>query len=148
MKAHLAELTVLLGRPIAEIELESLEKTASLVDEVKKRFQTPNALTFEIPFGDRLLDLFKHFVMKLHASNPSPIYIWVERTNYCGVLRVPSVCSIKYDFDFWIERNGVISLVTEDLKDKFVLDLLLSDDGEERLELRVQGENWGGIKYD
>jgi hypothetical protein len=147
MKDHLKELTTLVGHPVYEEDLESLEKTDALVELNRERFAGSNSSYCEVSFSDRLSERFNFFVEKLHVLNPSPIYIWIERTNMCGTLRVPSICTINFGFEFNIERNGVFSFVTENLKDMLVMDFFISGDGEQRLDLETHGHNWGGVKY-
>jgi hypothetical protein len=147
MRAHLEELSVLAGRPICAEELESLERTAELGKSARKNFLPLAEVTFEIPFSDRLSERFNAFIHDLHASNASPVYVWVEWTNECGVLMLPSITDIKFGFDFSIETNGVISISTYDRCDRLVLDFFYSDDGDERMVVSVQGSHWCEINY-
>ena len=149
MKEHLNELTVLMGRPVHADDLESLEKTDAIcevwdkhIGELERKVEE-----YEIPFSDRLLQRFKIFVKNLFDANPSPVYAWVERSNVCGTLLIPSVLSIRFDFEFTLERNAVISFLTSDFKDRLLLDFFLSEEGEQRLEVKTEGRNWGVVKY-
>lgn len=147
MRDHLDELQALVGRPVRAEELESLERTKVLGEVARKQFSPLEKLTVEIPFSDRLSERFRDFVHRLRASNPSPVYVWIERANECGALLLPTITSVRFDFDFSIESNGIISISTHDQSDRLVLDFYVSDDGDKRMTVSTQGNAWGKIKY-
>lgn len=146
MKPYLDELTALLGRPVSADELGSLEEAEQL-RELSQKFRAPEPKSFDILFSARCSDRFRRFVDRLHSGNPSSVYIWTPKTIICGALRVPSIASIRFDFEFDINADGILAFSTSDLVDSLLLDFSLSLAGEEILTVETQGPNWQGIVY-
>lgn len=144
MKKYLKELTVLAGRPVNDCELGSVEQAASIRD-AAKNFATLDVMSYDMSFEDKSADRFKRFVESLHNANPSPVYIWTPRTIECGALLLPSLNVIKFDFDFHVNEEGILVLLTNDLADRLVLDFFKLPTGEQRMRIETQGANWGGI---
>jgi hypothetical protein len=146
LKAHLAELAAVLGRPVGVEELGTPQQAVGLRDGAKGLASQP-VTTFEMPFADRMSERFRAFVAKLHAANPSPIYVWIPTTIDCGAILLPSVVDINFGFDFEINDEGILSFVTADLADRLLLDLFVSSAGDQRMRVEIQGANWTQATY-
>ena len=146
LKRYLAELAELTGRHVRADELVGLEQTAAL-RACQQKFKTQATTTAEIPFADRLSARFSDFIQNLHGANPSPVYVWTQRTVDCGTLLVPSLQAIKWDFDFGVNDEGILALVTSDIADSLLLDFSTSLTGEQRMKVETQGANWKDVIY-
>lgn len=146
MKNYLKELEALVGREVRRNDLCSFEKTTAL-REHSARLAIETPASWEIPFSEKHGDRFGQFLKKLTAANPSPVYLWLEKSTYCGVLLIDTLQDIRQDFGFNIDDNGIISLFTEDLCDELLLDLWLDDAENEWLTIEVKGKNWRNISY-
>lgn len=146
MKMYLKELTVLAGRPVQANELGSVEKAVS-VRKAGQKFSTLDAASFEIPFADLSSERFRRFVRKLYNANPSSVYVWSPRTIDCGVFLMPSIAAINFDFDFEINEEGILVFLTNDLKDRLLVDFFILSQSHKRSKVEVQGNNWGEIIY-
>ncbi|MBE3658959.1 hypothetical protein BOO92_20020 [Vibrio navarrensis] len=83
-----------------------------------------------------------NFVDELNKKNSSKIYIWLEKTNHCGLFKCNSLLDIKYQYVLDSVSDGVIVFLTDNLTDKLLIDF---DDA--HLEIEVQGENWHNVKF-
>lgn len=143
-KKYLEILGNLLGRVVSQSELGSIEQVP-ILQESSKKFVGAKASSYEIPFEDRRSNYFEHFIKSLREANGSPVYLWVSYAEDCGLLLLPSIEDMNFDFSFDVDGNGVMSLETKDLSDRLLLDFFKDDDGSERLTIRVQGEHWKDI---
>ena len=75
------------------------------------------------------------------------VYLWTPRTIDCGVLLVPSLDVVKFDFDFDVNEEGILVLLSSDLVDRLLLDFSKSCTGEERMTVESQGINWMHVDY-
>lgn len=146
LKAHLAELALVLGRPVCVEELGTPKEAAALREGSRNLALQP-VMAFEMPFADRMSVRFQAFIAKLHAANPSPIYVFIPSTIDCGAILVPSLTDINFGFDFKINDEGVLSFVTADLADRLLLDLFVSSAGDQLMTLETQGANWMQVIY-
>lgn len=145
-KQYLEELGALLGRAVLQEELGSLEHVKTIREALQKLDGQP-VTSCEIPFAERKTDRFKRFIQRLIEANPSPVYVWTEHSIDCGLLLVPSLSEIKFDFDFSINADGVFVFRTSDLCDRLLLDFSISHTNEQILQIETQGEHWLDVVY-
>lgn len=143
---YLAELSTLTGRIVQADELCSPAQAAAMRIE-KQKFLSHPATSCEIGFSDKNSERFGIFLQRLRDANPSPVYIWTEHTIDCGALLVPSLDAIRFDFDFKINKNGVLTFETSDLEDKLLLDFFTTPEGKQVVEVETKGINWTQIAY-
>jgi len=146
LKKYLEELGMLTGRVIQSDELSSLEQTAAVRMSLQK-IAVNSVVACEIGFSDRKSERFKKFLQSLKNANSSAIYIWTPRTYDCGVLLVPSLESIKFDFDFTINDEGIIAFTTMDLNDSLLIEMFQTSLGAQFLRIETQGVNWARTMY-
>lgn len=146
LKRYLDELTALIGRPVHADELGSLEQAASM-REAAQKFRAQAAQVCEIPFSERCSARFKGFVHRLQEANPSSVYIWTPRTINCGTLIVASLPVVRFDFDFEINDEGILTFLTGDLEDSLLLDFSVSPIGEQVMRVETQGANWARVLF-
>lgn len=146
MKSYLLELAALAGRVVQADELLDLEQTAALRSAMQK-FRTQTTAFSEIQFSDRKSERFKIFVQRLCSANSSPVYVWIQRTIDCGVLLMPSLSAVCWDFDPSVDADGTIAFVTSDLADSLLLDFSDLSTSEQHMKIEVQGMNWKETSY-
>ena len=123
LNIYLKELTELAGRPVQARELGSVEQAAT-IREAGKKFTLQVTACSEGLFSDLSSDRFSNFLTKLHQANPSPVYLWSPRTIDCGALVVPSLSSINFEFEFTVNTEGILVILSTDLVDRLLLDFL------------------------
>jgi hypothetical protein len=146
LKTYLSELSALCGRAIRSDELGSAEEARNLRN-LAQKFSTEPSVKYEMPFSDRTKESFRDFSARLQGANPSTIYVWTPRTISSGTFVAPSIGSIKFNFDFEINPEGILTFLTSDLKDRLLLDFSTSSGGEEYMTIETQGPNWTKVIY-
>ncbi|EHA1126485.1 hypothetical protein FG475_15295 [Vibrio navarrensis] len=139
--SYLKTLSMLVGRCVEQNELSSID----LMEEVRtsaSRLSEKNKTTFRTRVDELNSTRFMNFVDELNKKNSSKIYIWLEKTNYCGLFKCNSLFDIKYQYVLDSVSDGVIVFLTDNLTDKLLIDF---DDA--HLEIEVQGENWHNVKF-
>ena len=58
-------------------------------------------------------------------------------------MRPVLLSEVRFDFDFSVNKDGMLVLLTMDLQDRMLLDFSEGPDGELLLEVEVAGANWG-----
>lgn len=112
-----------------------------------QRADAQSSARCEIRFSDKSTERFRRFLQSLANANPSSVYVWTPRTIDCGVLLVPSLDAIKFDFDFTINDEGILAFTTSDLADSLLLDFSSTPAGEQVLAVETQGPNWARAVY-
>ena len=143
---HLRELSQLVGRKVEPEELLSLAETEA----VRAQGMTVQRLPSwrcELRFSDKRSARFGRLLQAIRERNPSPVYLWTPLSNDCGLLRPVPLSDVRFDFDFAVNRDGIVVLLTADLQDRMLLDFSEGPDGEQLLEVEVAGANWGQATY-
>ena len=141
---HLAELGCLLGRPVRADELLTLEETEAIRFQSKQIRLTPTwrqTIPFESRGSRTVVDLFQ----RLHDSRLLPVYVWTPLSNVCGLARPIRLVEVNLEFDFNINREGIIAFIVTDLLDKVVFDFSAKD-GHLELEIEASGDHWGRLE--
>lgn len=141
LKEYLGELEKLVGHPISESELIGVAETRD-IQVASKKFEHLPTVSKTVPFLAADHAFLGEVLQQLSDANNSPVFIWTPRTQYCGMLKIPSICAIKPDFHYQTNKEGVLAFITDDLCDRMVIDW--SNDGNTNwLTYEFQGDNWG-----
>jgi hypothetical protein len=116
-------------------ELEIVRKSASHLTKNPKN-------SYRLEVSELCKKRFREFLENLAESNNSNIYIWTDKSNYCGLLKVKSLLNIKYEYIYDAITEGVIVFLTDDF-----IDRLLIDFDEKYATVEIQGKNWSKIQY-
>lgn len=143
---HLRELSQLVGRKVEPEELLSLVETEAVRAQAMTVQRQPS-WRCELRFSDKRSPRFGRLLQAIRERNPSPVYLWTPLSNDCGLLRPVSLSDVRFDFDFAVNRDGIVVLLTADLQDRMLLDFSEGPDGEQLLEVAVAGANWGQATY-
>ena len=143
---YLRDLGVLLGRVVRPEEIGRVEE-AELKRQKALKIPAIPMVSWEISLADKTSERFKCFVDKLSEVNPSPVDIWTSHTIHCGILSIPSLKEIRWDFSFSSIEDGILTFVTSDPRDNLFLNFCIDDSNEERLEIEIKGKNWTDVVY-
>ncbi|HJU38245.1 MAG TPA: hypothetical protein VJ724_01635 [Tahibacter sp.] len=146
LKKYLSELESLTGRVVRSDELSDIDQAVA-TRQVAQRFRSQQPTSVDMPFSERLSERFAKFVRRLYEANPCPVSIWTPRTIDCGVFVVPSILSVRFDFDYSINDDGIFSFLSEGVDDRLVLDFFEENDGEQVLRVETNGVNWRDVAY-
>jgi len=141
---HLAELGGLFGRSVGPEELITLEETEDIRLRSKEIALSPTWRR-SIRFEDRRADPVVDLVQRLHQSRSLPVYVWTALSNLCGLARPIPLAQFNLAFDFNVNREGIVALVTSDLLDKLIFDFSVQN-GRRELEIEVSGDHWGRVE--
>ena len=143
---YMLELNNFVLKRKGESDLLSIEKTRMNIEK-SKNLDRMVLLKKTIPFAEKSSEKFKKYISLLQKANPAGVYIWLERTSICGTTIISSLKDINWGFDFNCSKNGVVEFVSTDLQDKILFDFF-EEDGEQLLEIEVQGTNWPKINWE
>jgi len=146
LPVYLAELGQLMRRAVGAGELLPLEETHTIRERASKFKRTPLRKQ-ELPFSDRETTRFHAMIEQLSTLNSASIYVWTPRAYICGLHRLVPLHEINFQFAFDINREGILSLLTEDLRNGLLLDFSEEVAGVRTLEIELSGESWGLAKY-
>ncbi len=147
LERYLNELSQLTGRNVICTELGTVNDALE-IQKASQKFITQKVSTYEIPFSQRNSTKFLKIIEELYNKNPLPIYIWTPRTIDCGTFLVFSLRDIHFNFEFNINTEGIIVLLSHDLVDRVLLDFFELNTGERRMKIAIQGDNWESIHFD
>jgi hypothetical protein len=146
LEQYLKELSQLLGRTVLLEELGSPEEAQALRVAAQQLLYQPSVVR-EIGFDEKKTSRFRKFVERLVEVNPNPVYVFTPRTISCGVLEIDTLRDVRFDFDFGLNPEGILSFVTRNLSDSLLLDFFESPGGERRVEVEAQGASWARIEF-
>lgn len=141
LRNYLAQLGELIGHEVTADQIGSLKDVEKLRAKASEIKHCPKMIEV-IPPEDLKSARFASLVQRLEALNSKPVSIWLSATSSCGVFYIPKVSEFNFGFNFSEIPEGVVALLTEDGKDKLLLDF----DSKE-VELELQGEMWGSVDY-
>jgi hypothetical protein len=142
---HLRELSQLVGRKEEPEELLSLAETEAVRAQAMTVQRLPS-WRCELRFSDKRSARFGRLLQAIRERNPSPVYLWTPLSNDCGLLRPVPLSDVQFDFDFAVNKDGILELLTADFQDRMLLDFS-GPDSERLLAVEVAGANWGQVVY-
>lgn len=145
IESYLNELSAIVGREVGENELESLTLTHMIQVEAKEKFSGQETLFFEYSSEYVKSENFKKFIQSLIALNPSPVYVWTEKTNFCGALKVNSLLEINFESFELLNNDEIAVLLTSDLNDRLLVDPF-EENGLKFMGIELQGNSWREVK--
>ena len=143
---YLSELRRLTGTDVSSESLISVEDT----EKIRQKWlylKDTNTNKIVIDFSEKNSERFKKFITNLNKANSSPVYIWTEKSNMCGLYKAASIDAINFDFPFDISPDGIFVFVTEDLENELLLDYYYDSGDREMLEIEWQGKHWHSVSY-
>jgi hypothetical protein len=138
---YLAELSILAAREVREDELGTFKQMADFRNRLAL-FEGNSGIKVTIPFEQRLSPGFASFVAALRRHNPAAVFIWIRRTEECGLLELADVGEFNFSFPFDFDTNGFVVITTIEGADQLTLDCEIGEDGQRTLEIDIKGTNW------
>lgn len=143
---YMSELKFLSFMPVDEDQVSHVEKVEQIRAGQGKIKEFPIS-RFSIPFTERLTKRFGEFVEKLNEENSNKVYIWTENSNRCGLFAANNIKEVNFEFPFDVNSEGIIVLLSENIEDKMLLDFYLDVNGQQMLEVELQGRCWSFIAF-
>jgi hypothetical protein len=148
IKLYLNELRELSLEVPLESDLLSLEATEQIRSGSKEALKGQHTRKIRLDFNEKNTERFKNYVANLHRLNPEPVFIWIARTNTCGLYSVSSLLKFNFDFSFDVNKEGLIVLLANDMNDTIILDFSCDESkSRNELEIDVCGDRWASIEY-
>jgi hypothetical protein len=146
LSAYLLELKSLTGKTVSSESLSSINEVERIRNEASI-LENYDISRFTIDFKDKSEERFKNFIIALSNSNKSSVYIWTNRSNFCGLYKIPSIKMFDFSFPFDVNPDGLVVFLSEDINDQLLLDFSYDSKGQEVLEVELKGRHWPFIKY-
>lgn len=144
---YLASLAKIVGKEVKREDLLSLEEVEKLRQK-KANYLNYSVNRHEVSFSCLTPTEVQKFFEELYLLNKKSTYLWIEGSNECGLLMLPSIKSINYSFLFDPGLIQILTFSTVDLEDRLLLDIDLNEDNQPlMLTIESQGKNWSSIKY-
>jgi hypothetical protein len=144
---HLSELTRVLGRNVRREDLLSLEESEAILARSKATLRAPD-WKITVPFEDKNLPWFRDFTRALGSAHAGRVYLWTPLASDCGLPKSVFLSEIDFGFPFDLNPEGILEVLTDDLKDRLILDYSLGEGDRAELEIEVSGPRWGGVPPD
>jgi hypothetical protein len=141
---YLKELNLLTRQMVEAKDLITIEDTVRIIH---KRKEISNTIPFEkLTLSFEAKDRLSSYLAKMAEIKKGKVYLFTEYSKNCGALLLNSLNDFNHKFSFNDEHSGIISFLSEDLKDKLVLDFYVEND-KYILELETQGFVWNSVLY-
>jgi hypothetical protein len=140
---YLRELEAFLGHGVEASSLLTPQETKLLQEQARRVPRVP-IVRWRMRFEDREKPWFHGLVAKLADLNSSAIYLWTPMSIVCGILREVPLRDLQlFSFPFSINAEGILTILTSDLKDQMLMDFW-EDEGR-WLDVELAGEHWGNV---
>lgn len=140
LQKYFQELNTLLNKDLGEYKILDLEETDRIINGIKDSYCFKERIIFDQ--RKTYLDYYFHQYLQF---NQSKVYLFTNYSIDCGITILDNLNMFKTDFDFYSEHAGLISLISEDLLTKIVLDFE-EQNGQYFLEIELHGECWEKVK--
>ena len=144
--SYLLEIEELTGTDITPGLLSSIEDMEK-IREKSSALKDLDKLNFVMKFELKNSDRFRQFIANLNKVNNSPVYIWTEKSNVCGLYKVSSINAVDFSFKFDINDEGMVIFLTENCQDRLLLDFYKDRIDKEMLNLEVKGKHWYSVPF-
>ncbi len=147
IKKFISNLERITGKEVNREDIEAIDVAYTIRQKPAKYFDYPlNKL--ELSYSLIKLEILSAFFDRLYHSNNTPVYVWIDGVDECGLLKLPSIKSVNVSFFFDPGHIQVLTFTTVDSEDMLLLDIDLDDSNRPTmLTLEYQGKNWSSIEY-
>ncbi|MGI6339278.1 MAG: hypothetical protein ACOXZV_07885 [Bacteroidales bacterium] len=142
LNSYLEELNLIVRVKLSEKDLIPLEETEHLISRRKQISKSIPQKKVKLKFEDKAR--LYGYLNALESVRNGKIILFTEYSKYCGALLLNSFNDINYDFSFDDEHSGIVSILSENLNDKLLLDFY-EEDGSFFIEVETQGHLWNCI---
>ncbi|GKS92691.1 hypothetical protein [Acidovorax sp. SUPP2539] len=142
---YLSNLLKLLIFPISYRDLGTPDEAEKLRAQ-SQVFEGMASRTIELDFSIHEVERFKKVFNNLSVLNISRIYLWIEGSIDCGLVKIDSLADINVEYLLSSADWGIMGLLSEDMKDYLLLEINEYNDGL-KVGLDAKGANWGAIDF-
>lgn len=146
LPAYLFELKQITGVDVSSSSLCPIEEVEKLREQALKIADLAKN-KFNISFVGKSSERFRKFIINLSQANSNSIYVWTNKSNLYGLYEVASINSIDFSFPFDVNPEGIIVFLTSDVNDKLLLDFYYNSQGEEMIDIELQGMHWSFVPF-
>jgi hypothetical protein len=131
LQSYLGEL-----KSILQISVETLDLLPIVETDKLSEIDYSNYLkmSFNILFNEK--NKLKEIIFKNCERVNKSYFIFTEYSLDCGTLKISKLQDFNFDFSFKSLHSGLISLISEDLSEKIILDFS-EENGDEYLEIEI-----------
>lgn len=141
LRGYLSQLSEVVGHEVTAEQLSSLEEVEKLKEAASQLKECPKKI-IEVDPADLAQQRFASLVQRLAKANSSPVSIWLDATSSCGTFYISGIDKFNLSFSFDAIPEGVVVLLTEDCRDKLLIDF-----SPDEVEVELQGKEWGDAEY-
>lgn len=142
---YLGMLSKLVAKPVFEKNIGSINDAKNIRAQ-SQIFEGMSSQKIELNFSIHEAERLEKIFICLGALNFSNVYLWVENSIDCGLLKIDSLASINVEYLLGSADWGIMGLLSEDMKDYLLLEINEYDDGL-KVGLDAKGANWGAIDF-
>lgn len=126
-------------------DLTSVQFVGQLQAELSTHLKAAPVAKVVIFFADRLSSRFLALIEDLESRNSHPVFVWIESVKDCGYAKPVRLRNFRFGFEFKHIPEGVISLITDDARNKMLMDFEADDEGREIMTIELYGQDWGNV---
>ncbi|GKS97925.1 hypothetical protein AVKW3434_01075 [Acidovorax sp. SUPP3434] len=142
---YLEMLSKIVGKPVFEKDIGSIAD-AKRIRAHSQVFEGMYSQKIELNFSIHEADRIKNIFSYLRAVNISSVYLWVENSIDCGLLKIDSLADVNVEYLLGSTDWEIMGLLSEDMKDYLLLEINEYSDGL-KFGLDVKGANWSAIDF-
>lgn len=142
LRQYLTEVAHLSRVPISESDLLSLDDTRQISDQTRV-LSTSSKAVWRMLFEHLKSDEFVAFVRSLDELCRGQITLWTPRSRACGCILLPSLQDVRFDFNFDLIPEGILSVVTRNLQNRLLLDFRRNAIHQQEVLIETYGPEWG-----
>lgn len=148
-KSYLEKLNNLIILNNQEHELLPIDESDELRNNDKYKNLTKNSIEnnyykkISIPLDQKEKKL-SGIVEEILYVRDCPCYLWVQGSNECSLAKLSSLKYLNFNYDPFLDNNGVVFVTSADLLDGLSLDVY-QENNAWSMDIEVFGEKWSTV---
>ncbi|WP_139160284.1 hypothetical protein [Paracidovorax valerianellae] len=142
---YLEMLSKLVIKPVFEKDIGNIDD-AKKIRAQSQIFEGIYSQKIELNFSMHEAERIRRIFGYLSTVNVSSVYLWLENSIDCGLLKIDSLADINVEYLLGSADWGIMGLLSEDMKDYLLLEINEYDDGL-KVGLDAKGANWAAVDF-
>jgi hypothetical protein len=143
LAAYLKELEDIFNVNSNEVTILSLEETDSINEQSRDKLNNKISSKKIVPFDDKE-NFLKFYIDNCLRLQPGKVYAFTDYSKDCGAAVLNDLKCLNPIFAFNAEHTGIISILSQDLANKLILDFY-EENNKLFLEVEALGSLWGEV---
>lgn len=143
LATYLKELKAVFNVNSNEVTILNLEETDSIGEQSSGKINNNIASKKIIPF-DHKENFLRFYIDNCSRLQPGNVYVFTDYSKDCGAAVFNSLKCLNPIFAFNAEHAGIISILSQDLANKLILDFY-EENNKLFLEVEALGSLWGEV---